>query len=262
MRVSAIQFSAGTDVDENVESITSLVRTAADRGSELVVLPEAAMHDFGRPDTPLGPIAQPLDGPFVAAIGDLAKEAGSTVVAGMFEVSSDPTRPFNTLVVLGPDGGLLASYRKIHLYDSFGYKESDRLVAGDLDPVVVGVGAFSLGLMTCYDLRFPELGRALVDRGADVFAVPAAWVRGPLKESHWSTLLRARAVENTVYVVGAAQTVPTYTGCTAIIDPLGVTTTSLGDEAGVGTADIEPDRVAAVRKRNPSLENRRMTRPV
>ncbi len=259
MRVSVCQFSATTDVDANLEVISGLVRDAGSHGADLVVVPEAAMHDFGRPEMPLGPAAQPLDGPFVAAVGRLAKEVSATVVAGMFEVSPDPERPYNTLVVLGPDGDVRASYRKIHLYDSFGYKESDRLVAGDPEPVVLDVGGMTVGLMTCYDLRFPEMGRLLVDAGAQVFAVPAAWVRGPLKEGHWTTLVRARALENTVYVAAAAQTTPAYCGHSMVVDPLGVPLAGLGDEAAVATADVSTDRLAETRRRNPSLDNRRLT---
>jgi predicted amidohydrolase len=112
--------------------------------------------------------------------------------------------------------------------------------------------------MTCYDLRFPEFARMLIDVGADVLAVPAAWVRGPLKEDHWVTLLRARAIENTAYVIGAAQTGSHYCGRSMIIDPMGVIVASLGDEEGVATGEARAERVADVRRRNPSLANRRL----
>ena len=112
--------------------------------------------------------------------------------------------------------------------------------------------------MTCYDLRFPEFARLLVDAGADTLAVPAAWVRGSLKEDHWVTLLRARAIENTVYVVGAAQNGSTYCGNSVVIDPMGVRVASLGEESGVAHCELRRDRLEAVRRRNPSLANRRL----
>ncbi|MGH3447118.1 MAG: carbon-nitrogen hydrolase family protein [Nocardioidaceae bacterium] len=258
MRTSVVQLAAGTDAEANLESIRRLVRAAAGDGGELIVVPEAAMYDFGAPDLPLGPPAQSVDGSFVGALGSLARETSTTLVAGMFETSPDPDRPYNTLVVVGPDGELVASYRKTHLYDSFGYQESERLLAGEGKPVVVRVGDFSVGLQTCYDLRFPEFSRALVDAGADLLVVPAAWVRGPLKEEHWATLLRARAIENTVYVAAAAQTAPTYAGRSMIIDPMGVAMAALGDETGTAGAVVEPERLEAVRRRNPSLANRRL----
>lgn len=260
MRACVVQFAGSTDVEANLDRIQVLVADAAGAGAELIVVPEAAMHDFGAPDLPLGPVAQPLDGPFVRDIRRLAHQVRATIVAGMFEQSDDAERPFNTLVVAGPDGEVVGTYRKAHLYDSFGYRESDRLSRGDVEPTVVPIGEFRLGLMTCYDLRFPEFSRALVDRGADILVVPAAWVRGPLKEDHWTTLLRARAIENTAYVVAAGQTGPSYVGCSAVVDPMGVTVCALGDEEAVATCDLDPARIESVRARNPSLANRRMSR--
>ena len=262
MRTSVVQFSASTDVAANLARISSLVRDASSAGADLIVVPEAAMHDFGPADLPLGPVAQSLDGAFALEIRHLAQACGVTLVAGMFERSDDAERPFNTLVVAGADGEIAATYRKAHLYDSFGYRESDRLSRADVEPTVVPIGEFSVGLMTCYDLRFPEFSRALVDRGADVLVVPAAWVRGPLKEDHWTTLLRARAIENTAYVVAAGQTGPTYVGRSMIIDPMGVIVCSLGDEEAAVTGDLDRERVESVRSRNPSLANRRMSETI
>src|SRR5690606_11941809 len=118
--------------------------------TDLVVLPEATMHDFGPPKHDLAGVAEPLDGPFVDLLGREARRLGTTIVAGMFERTDD--LPFNTLVTMGPDGDLVATYRKVHLYDSFGYRESERLRSGEIAPVVVGVGDLQVGLMTCYDL--------------------------------------------------------------------------------------------------------------
>jgi deaminated glutathione amidase len=261
VRTSVIQFAARTDAGENLDVISRLVGEAAGQGAGLVVLPEAAMHDFGPPDLDLGPVAQALDGPFVSALGRLAAAHRLWIVAGMFERSDDAERPYNTLVALSPTGDLQATYRKTYLYDSFGYRESDRMLAGEGRPVVVSCEGLAVGLMTCYDLRFPEFARALVDAGADVLAVPAAWVAGPLKEDHWVTLLRARAIENTVYVTAAAQTGKAYSGRSMIVDPLGVTVAALGDAEGLATADVELQTIAAVRDRNPSLANRRRDLP-
>ena len=257
MRSAAVQFSATTDVVANLEVIAPLVREAGRQGAELIVLPEASMHDFGSPDLRLGPVAQPVDGPFGTTIAELARATEAIVVAGMFERSSDQARPYNTLVAFGPDGDLLAAYRKTYLYDSFGYRESDRLTPGDGVAVTIKTTDLTLGLMTCYDLRFPEFARALVDAGAETLLVPAAWVRVPLKEDHWATLLRARAIENTCYVVAAGQTGAMYVGCSMVVDPMGVALAALGDETALAIADLAPARLADVRRKNPSLENRR-----
>lgn len=254
MKIGLLQIAAGLDPDAN---LTAIRRLSADDEVDIWIAPEAIMHDFGPPDLPLGPAAQALDGPFVTGLAELAVERGSAFVAGIFEVSDDPERPYNTLVLVDGAGELAASYRKTHLYDSFGYKESDRLRQGEPLPVVADVGGIRIGLMTCYDLRFPEHGRALVEAGADVLVVPAAWVRGPLKEGHWETLLRARAIENTVYVAAAAQCGRAYCGRTMLIDPLGVPVAGLGEAEGATTGMVAKDRIAEIRATNPALTHRR-----
>jgi predicted amidohydrolase len=273
VRVSLVQFAATTDTSRNLETITRLIGRSASavppqavtgsRGGEadavhLVVLPEGAMHDVDGRDRSLGEVAEPVDGPFVAALARLAKDRRVVLVAGVLETSDDAERPFNTLVVLDADGRLAASYRKVHLYDSFGYRESERLAAGRGDLAVLPLGGLTLGLQTCYDLRFPELSRALVDAGADVLVVPAAWVKGSLKEDHWATLLRARAIENTAYVLGAGQCGRTYIGCSMVVDPMGVVLAGLGAGEGVATAVIDRSAIEEARRVNPSLANRRL----
>jgi predicted amidohydrolase len=222
----------------------------------LVVLPEAYMRDFGKPGSDVSAFAEPLDGPFVESLARFAKQHTTTVVAGMFERSDDPERPWNTLAVVDAEG-LRSSYRKIHLYDSFGYRESDRLLAGAIEPVTVEVGGFTVGLMTCYDLRFPELARALVGSGADLLVVPSAWVAGPGKVEHWRTLALARAIENTVYVAAAGQPGPRYTGHSLVAGPLGEVLAEVGDGDHLLTASVERERLDEARRSNPSLANRR-----
>jgi predicted amidohydrolase len=221
-----------------------------------MVFPEAAMRDFGAPGSDVSEFAEGVDGPFVGRLTELAKVHDVTLVAGMFERSKEPARPFNTLVVVDRSG-LRATYRKIHLYDSFGYKESDRLLAGELEPVVVEVAGFQVGLMTCYDLRFPEMARALVDRGAELIVVPAAWVAGPLKVDHWRTLLKARAIENTVYVAAAAQPGPRYCGHSMVVSPRGEVV-EVDDGTSVVQSLVERAVLDEVRAENPSLANRRL----
>jgi predicted amidohydrolase len=155
-------------------------------------------------------------------------------------------------------GGAHADYRKIHLYDSFGYRESDVLAPGPWEPLTVEIGGTTVGVMTCYDLRFPELARALVDRGAEVLVIPAAWVAGPRKVDHWTTLLRARAIENTVFVVGVGQPGPRYTGHSMVVGPLGDVLVEAGEEAATLRAVLDLASVAEARRTNPSLANRRL----
>ena len=255
MQVTVVQMAATTDKAGNAAVLERLVARTAP-GADLVVLPEAVMHDFGRPDDPLAPSAEPLDGPFVGLLQRLAGKHDATLVAGMFEQADEPDRVFNTLVAVS-GAGLQGCYRKTHLYDSFGYRESDRLVAGEPEPVTVPLGDLTLGLMTCYDLRFPEMSRALVDAGADTLVVPAAWVVGPYKVDHWRTLLAARAIENTCHVVAAAQCGRTYTGHSAIVDPMGITRAGLGDSEGIASADVSVGDLASAREHNRALRHRR-----
>lgn len=257
MRISLLQFAAGLDPDENIATLSRLARTAV--SADVIVTPEASMRDFGDPDTPLAPAAQSLDGPFVAALAQLAKELGAVIVSGMFERSDDDARPYNTVVAVGSDGSLLGTYRKVHLYDSFGYRESDQILAGPVEPTVVDLAGVSAGLLTCYDLRFPEHSRSLVDAGAELIVAPAAWVRGPLKEDHWRTLTRARAIENTVYLAAPAQNGPKYCGSSMLVDPLGVVIAAIGEQEGCVDGAVDLERLAAARRRNPALRHRRFS---
>ena len=261
VHVALVQTASSTDSAAQRSAVSAWcdhVREHPGPPADLVVLPESVMHDFGPTDHELAAHAEPLDGPFVTLLAEQAVRLGAVVVAGMFERGDGDPRPYNSLVALGPDGSLLGVSRKVHLYDSFGYRESDKLRPGPVEPVVLDVGTARVGLMTCYDLRFPEYARLLVDAGADTLCVPAAWVRGPLKEDHWVTLLRARAIENTCWVLGAAQTGERYAGCSRAVDPMGITLAAAGDEETVVHAALDPARLAAARSRNPALEHRRV----
>lgn len=252
LRVRLVQVASSLEPAENRARLTEVVQQA--EPGELVVFPEVFARDFGKPGSDVSAYAEPLDGDFVRTVEDAASAAGVSVVAGMFRTGDDPERPYNTLVVRGQ---ATASYDKIHLYDSFGHKESDQLLPGGWAPVVVEVGGFRVGLMTCYDLRFPELARALVDNGAEVIAVPAAWVAGERKVDHWLTLARARAIENTVYVVAVGQPGPRYTGHSTVVSPWGDVVAEAGEHEEVMTAVLEREVIRAARHANPSLDNRR-----
>ena len=263
MDVAVVQHRASSDKQDNLARLAEAVAAAAARGAQLVVCPEAAMHGFGRPDTPLAPVAEPLDGPFVSGLAGVAARHSVTVLAGMFEtVPGDAARAYNTVVAVGPDG-LLGHYRKLHLFDALGWAESSRLAtAPAADPQALLVLKFAeatVGVMTCYDLRFPEIARALVDRGCSLLAVPSAWVAGPVKEDQWVTLLRARAIENVCYVAAAAQPPPEYCGRSMVIDPDGICTASVGLPEGVAVAPVTEERVLATRERLPSLSHRRFS---
>jgi deaminated glutathione amidase len=251
MQVTLVQEASTLDPAANRARLAELTP----EGSDLVVFPEAFARDFGEPGSDLSAAAEPLDGPFATEVARVAAQRGTTVLAGMFETGDDPARPVNTLVLRG---AVHADYRKIHLYDSFGYRESDRVTAGPLTPVTVDLAGLRIGLMTCYDLRFPELARALVADGAQALVVPAAWVAGPRKVDHWTTLARARAIENTAYVVAVGQPGPRYTGHSIVVDPLGEVLVEAGEKPETLNVTLEPEVVDAARRTNPSLANRRL----
>jgi len=258
LRLRLVQQASTLDPAENRATLDAL---AADLDGpsgavDLVVLPEAFARDFGEAGSDLAPHAETLDGPFACRLRELAEQSGTAWLAGMFEKADDPARPWNTLVLA--ERGAVTTYRKIHLYDSFGYRESDTISKGALEPCTVDIGGFPLGLMTCYDLRFPELARALSRAGAEAIVVPAAWVAGDLKVEHWRTLLRARAIENTVWVVGVGQPGPRYTGHTIVVAPDGEVVVEAGTEPAVLDATLDREAVADVRRTNPSLTNRRL----
>lgn len=261
MHVTVAQFAATTDVAANIEAAGGLIEQAAARGTAMVVLPE--MTHYYDPDPAatreaIAAHAESITGPFATAMAAAAAASGVVVVAGMIEAPArDENRCSNTVLVFDECGERIGLYRKVHLYDAFGYSESDRIVPHPPVPLVFERGGLAFGVMTCYDVRFPEMARLLVDAGAQVLLLPAAWAAGPAKEDHWDTLIRARAIENTTYVVASGQTGPSCTGRSMIVDPAGAVVASAGEAPGFVTGWIDADRIDAVRRRNPSLQNRR-----
>lgn len=252
----AVAQFAPTDDGGNLAVIESLVAEAAGRGARVVVLPEYSSWFRVPFDAALREHAEDVPGPFTGELQRIAAAHDVVVVAGLVE-RAEGDRVFNAVVAVDANG-VLASYRKQHLYDAFGDTESDWIQPGDLGGAAVfDVDGVRFGLITCYDLRFPESSRIVVDAGAQVVVVPAEWVRGPLKEHHWTTLLRARAIENTVYVAAADHTPAIGVGRSLIVDPSGIDVAGLGTEPGVAVASVDTDEIDRVRALNPSLAVRR-----
>jgi predicted amidohydrolase len=256
MRIAVGQFAAGMDKAANFERIEDLTEQAAGLGAGLLVLPEGAMCDFGRPSDDLQPAAETLKGQFVGRLATLAGRHGVALVAGMFELIPESPLLYNTAVVVEPRRGLVGWYRKRMLFDALGDRESDRFQAGTEEPPILEVGGFKVGLAICYELRFPRLFEQLADRGADLVALPSAWVAGPLKEHHWSVLAHARAIDNTLYMAGSGQTGGRYAGRSLVVDPFGATLAGLGEVQGVTTAELSHERLLDVRARLPLVARR------
>ncbi|KRC50668.1 hydrolase [Leifsonia sp. Root227] len=256
--VAVVQFAPTDDTVHNRDSVAAFVAVAAGRGAKLVVFPEYSSYFVH----PLGDgfvrNAEPMDGPFVGALVAAAREHGVFAVAGLVERTDDKHRFSNTIVAVAPTGDVVATYRKQHLYDAFGAQESEWVVPGAIDaPQTFEAHGITVGMQTCYDLRFPEVTRRLADAGAELVLVPAEWVRGPLKEQHWRTLIAARAIENTLYVAAADHTPPIGVGSSTIVDPMGVALATIGETTGVAVAEVTAERVRAVREVNPALALRR-----
>jgi predicted amidohydrolase len=258
VRVAVAQFAPGADVSANLDDVRALIAEAAAQGAELVVLPEYASFFEHRMGPRFAEHAQPIEGPFAGGVQEAAAAAGVVAVFGLVE-RAEGERFRNTVVAVSADG-VIATYRKTHLYDAFGADESTWVEAGALEPPQTFlVGDLRVGLQTCYDLRFPEVTRVLADADVDLVLVPADWVPGPGKVHHWRTLLTARAIENTAFVAAAGQIPPDGVGTSLILDPAGATLAELGEEPGIAIADLDPARIQEVRAANPALRLRRYT---
>jgi predicted amidohydrolase len=256
--VAVAQFAPGDDVAANLVTMRDLATEAVGRSASLVVFPEYSSFFTPQLGAHSVAAAQPLDGEFVDGISVIAKVLGVHVVAGMLETTADPQHLSNTLVAVDPHGAMVAVYRKLHLYDAFGQRESDWVLAGAIEePQTFAVAGLTVALQTCYDIRFPEVTRRLVDAGADLVLLPSEWVRGPLKEQHWRTLVTARAIENTVFIAAADQAPPIGAGNSMIVDPMGVELVTIGETTGVAVAWVSAARIAEVRALNPALGLRR-----
>lgn len=258
MRIALAQIMSGTDPAANLKTVEEYTRRAADDGASLVVFPEATMCRFG---VPLAPIAEPVDGPWADGVRRAAAQAGVTVVAGMFSPSADG-RVRNTLIAAGPTAD--AHYDKIHLYDAFGFAES-KTVAPGREPVLITVDDVTVGLTTCYDIRFPELYVTLALSGAALITVSASWGAGPGKLDQWTLLARARALDTGSFVVAVDQahpgddiaaSAPTGIGGSVVVSPLGEPIVTADADPQLLTCDVDVAKVDKAREALAVLRNR------
>jgi predicted amidohydrolase len=265
VRVAAVQLCSSDDLEANLAAARAGVDEAAQRGAELVALPENFAY-LRREGLPV-PCAQGLGGEIVGTLRELARRHGVRILGGTFpEAIAGETRVHNTSVLVGPGGEIEAVYRKIHLFDvqlgeGADFRESASVAPGG--EVVVAPTPFGgIGLSVCYDLRFPELYRAQAARGATLLCVPAAFARETGKD-HWEVLLRARAIENQAFVLAPAQCgrhspERASHGHSLVVDPWGVVLAQAGDRPAVITADCDFEHLAGVRRRLPALAHRRL----
>jgi predicted amidohydrolase len=263
LSVALVQLDARGDVEENVATAVGLADDAARGGARFIALPEY-LHYRGS-DAGFRESARPIPGPHTEPFRDVARRHDTWILVGSTaESSPDPDRPYNTSTLIAPDGSVAAVYRKVHLFDvdvDAGPvdTESARVTAGDR-LVTADVDGATIGLSICYDLRFPELYRALALAGAQVLTVPSAFTERTGRD-HWEVLLRARAIENAAYVLAPSQIggppgQPAY-GHSVVIDPWGTVIAQAADVVGIVRAELDLERVASIRRQIPVLRNGR-----
>ena len=245
--------------EKNLSKILQYISKAASQNSALCAFPEFMM--CYTPDSQsakeLANTSEKITGNFVSSIADSAKQNSIQVVGTFYEKSPKPNRVYDTSFVIGKNGKIISVYRKIHLYDAFGFKESNKLYRGSsiAKPVKTDIG--KMGMMICYDIRFPEMSRILASSGSEILVVPSAWVQGKGKEEHWMTINKTRAIENGCYVISPDQVGNIYCGRSLVVDPFGKVILDMKKREGIKTVDISLDLVRQVRKKLPLLQNRR-----
>jgi len=260
--VAIVQMRSSEDKMENLELSVGFIREAAKKKSNLICFPEFQMaySPVSQSANQLSEIAESVnDGNFITTLRKAAKVNKISIISTIYEKSNRgfDNRVYDTVVLIDNKGGISSVYRKLHLYDALGFKESDRMMAGNMieKPVKTLVG--NIGLMICYDIRFPEMSRILTVKGANVLVLPSAWVHGVMKEEHWQTLLKARAIENGLYIIAPDQVGNIFSGRSMAVDPFGVVLLDMGNREGMEVVEIDKSRVQKVRELLPLLKNRR-----
>lgn len=254
MKLGIAQAAACSGKEESLDKARDMVEQAGERGIEFLVFPEMFMAaPEAREEIPR--LAEPLDGDYIHSLSRFAENGNFYLAAGVWEAVPGQEHVFNTLVVIDPNGCLAAVYRKLHLFDALSVRESEIMLPGTEKPRLVEACGFQVGMAICYDLRFPELFRYQARLGADLIIVPAAWYSGPFKEEHWVTLLKARALENTVYIAGAGLVGPRFCARSCLADPFGALSSAGGEEEAIVEAELSRERLERVRSKLPSLQH-------
>ena len=259
MKVAIVQFTASTNKETNLKKITSFVSKAASKNATLCAFPEFMMFYTNSSQTPrqLADLSETIKGNFVTTIARAAKENKIQVVGSFYEKSRTKDRVYDTAFVIDRSGKVISTYRKIHLYDALGFQESDKIKSGSkiARPVKTSIG--KIGMMICYDLRFPEMSRSLAVAGSEVLVAPSAWVRGKMKEEHWITINKTRAIENGCYVIAPDQVGNIYCGRSLVVDPYGKVLLDMKKRQGISIVNIDLNKVKQTRKILPLLKSRR-----
>ncbi|MDW3631657.1 MAG: carbon-nitrogen hydrolase family protein, partial [Nitrososphaeraceae archaeon] len=261
-KAAIVQMKSSVDKELNLVHSLKLINEAAKKKARLICFPEFQMA-YSPPEQKsesLHKIAEKISGNFVSTLSNSAKQNRINIVATLYEIinTNDKNhKVFDTGVIINELGKLQSIYRKVHLYDALGFKESKKLLAGSIieKPSKTSVG--KLGLLICYDMRFPEISRILTVNGANILVSPSAWVAGFMKREHWEIMVRARAIENGVYVLAPNQVGNIYCGHSMAIDPFGSTIVDMENRKGIEFIDIDSSKIDTTRRTLPLLMNRR-----
>jgi len=259
-KVAIVQFKASTNKKQNLKKILDYIEKASKKGAQLCAFPEFMMFYTSSSQTSkeLSSLAETINGNFVKTIAKAAKKNSIQVIGTFYEKSRKKNRVYDTSFLINKSGKVVSTYRKIHLYDALGFKESDKMISGSkiIKPSKTSIG--KIGMLICYDLRFPEMSRILTTSGSEILVVPSAWVKGEMKEEHWITLNKTRALENGCYVLAPDQVGNIYCGRSLAVDPFGKILLDMKKRHGIAIVNISLDKVKKTRKVLPLLKNRRV----
>lgn len=255
-RFALVQFSSSPNKGENLAKALELVEGLPD-GVDMAVFPEYMM---GYPEGGLTPefaskLAEPIEGEFIASLREAARRKGVWLLANFFEKGEG--KPRNVNVVINRGGDIVAKYAKLHLFDAYGYRESDIFERGD-KVVTFDFEGLRVGVATCFDVRFPELFRRMATEGAKAFLLPSAWYAGPAKEEQWFIMGRARAHENVAFMIAVCNSAKPFIGRSYVADPYGIVRVDLGNGEKVGLFDLDEGEVDRAREAIPLLSLRRV----
>lgn len=259
MKIAVAQLYSSENKEENLSKAKEYILKAKNEKVDFIVFPEHYMASFP-PNSPVNrsEVAESTEGPFVTELCNLAKENDMYIMCGIYESKKDEIlRSYNSVVTINRDGEIIDCYRKTYLYDAFNARESDTSIPGSDLPKVIDTEFGKIAVIICYEIRFPEITRYLASKGVEIIFVPTAWKDGVLKEHHWKTLLQARAIENTSFIIGADQIHNNNVGNSMIVDPMGVPVASAGEEETLIISEVDIQRIYKVREKLPSLEHRK-----
>ena len=261
-RAAIVQMKSSEEKEHNLAYSVKLINEAAKRKARLICFPEFQMaySPAEQKTESLHRTAEKISGNFVSTLSNSARQNKINVIATMYEIintNEKSQKVFDTGIIINELGKVQSIYRKVHLYDALGFKESKKLLAGSIieKPSKTSVG--NLGLQICYDMRFPEISRILTVNGANILVSPSAWVAGFMKKVHWEVMVRARAIENGVYVLAPNQVGNIYCGHSMAIDPFGATVLDMKNRQGIEYVDIDTAKIDTTRRTLPLLMNRR-----